>query len=177
MVMSVTCSMHSALGNSLGSRNSDINEKKATWPANAKMMLVTARKAGAKLGEYAAARRRFGFGSIPRAIIVIRTAAQIEANAVPSQSCSVETMGEVLQAMLRYDTFFNVLGSVPTHSTTRATTPQTMLQVARSVMAFMAIVKVKMWLPMAKIKKMVCAAPPNSLPNGPHMTSRASAML
>jgi hypothetical protein len=79
--------------------------------------------------------------------------------------------------MLRYETFFSVLGSVQNHSTIRATTPQTMLQVARSVMAFMAIVKVRMWLPMTKIRKMVCAAPPNSRPNGPHMTSRASAKL
>jgi hypothetical protein len=81
MVMSVACNMKSALGNSLGSRNSEINEKNATWPAYAKMMLVTAKKAGAKLGVYVAARLRFGFGSTPNAIIVRKTAPQIEMKA------------------------------------------------------------------------------------------------
>ena len=45
------------------------------------MMLVTAKKAGAKLGEYVAARLRFGFGSIPNAIMVTKTAPQIETKA------------------------------------------------------------------------------------------------
>lgn len=127
IVMSVACSMNKAFGNSLGSRNSEMNEKNATWPAYAKMMLVTAKNAGAKLGEYVAARLRLGFGSTPNAIIVKKTAPQME----------------MKEAIDRYDTFFSVLGNVNNQSTTNPTTPQTMLQVALSVMEFIAIVNVK----------------------------------
>lgn len=95
------------------------------------MILVTARKAGAKLGEYVAAKLRFGFGSMPSAIIVIKTAPQIEMN----------------DAMERYETFFSVRGRVNIQSTTKPTTPQTMLQVAFPVMAFIAIVNVRICEP------------------------------
>jgi hypothetical protein len=57
--------------------------------------------------------------------------------------------------MLRYDTFFRVLGSVQIHNTMKPTTPQTIVHVACPVIAFIAIVKVRMWLPMTKIRKMV----------------------
>lgn len=135
--------------NSLGSRNSEMKEKKATWPAYAKMMLVTAKKAGAKLGEYVAARLRLGFGSTPNAIIVKKTAPQMEMKAA---SCQLGTTNAAVRAhshtMLKYDTFFKVLGRVRIQRTTKPTTPQTMLQVALSVIEFMAMVKVKMCDPM-----------------------------
>lgn len=94
-------------------------------------MLVTAKKAGAKLGEYVAASLRLGFGSIPNAIIVKKTAPQMD----------------MKEAIDRYDTFFNVLGRVNNQSTTKPTTPQTMLQVALSVIEFIAMVNVKICEP------------------------------
>jgi hypothetical protein len=90
--------------------------------------LVTAKKAGAKLVEYVAASLRFGFGSIPNAIIVTKTAPQMLMN----------------EAMLRYETFLSVRGRVKIQSTMNPTTPQTMLQVAFPVIAFIAIVNVRM---------------------------------
>src|SRR5690242_11371510 len=114
IVMSVACSITNAFGNSLGSRNSDMNEKNATWPAYANKMLITAKKAGANLGEYVAARLRFGFGSMPNAIIVRKTAPQME----------------MKDATERYETFFRVRGRVKIQRTTKPTTPQTILQVA-----------------------------------------------
>lgn len=57
--------------------------------------------------------------------------------------------------MDRYETLRNVRGSVKMNSTTRPTTAQTMVQVAWPVMTFMAMVKVKMWLPIVKTKKIV----------------------
>lgn len=131
IVMSVACSISSAFGNSLGSRNSEIKEKNATCPPYAKIMLVTAKKAGAKPGEYVAARRRFGFGSTPNAIIVKKTAPQMDTKEIT----------------LRYETFFSVLGSEKIHRSAKPVTPQVMLHVALSVIAFIAMVNVRICEP------------------------------
>ena len=87
-----------------------------------------------------------------------------------------------LQAMENQETFFSVRGRSKSQKMIRAMTPQTMLQVAWLVILLKQMVQVRMWLAMLKIKKMVCAAPPNSLPTrgrprGLKRTSNASAML
>ena len=50
-------------------------------------------------------------------------------------------------AIDKYDTFLSVLGRVKIHRMTNPTTPQTMLQVALSVIEFIAIVNVKICEP------------------------------
>jgi Na+/glutamate symporter len=55
--------------------------KKATWPAYAKIMFVTDRKAFANVAVVVAWMCRFGFGAAPRAIMVMRMAEVMDINA------------------------------------------------------------------------------------------------
>lgn len=85
--------------------------------------------------------------------------------------------GCISQAIDIYDTLRSVRGIEQMQNTTKPTTAQTIVQVAWPLIAFKAMVNVNRWLAIEKIRKIVCAAPKNSLPKGPRSTSPASAML
>jgi hypothetical protein len=125
------------------------------------MILETDKNAVAEGTGIVAEMWRFGVGLIPRAIIVGRTEAMMDINAVkkreqiPSSSYFDDEDGGNVQMREKYDTLFRVRGSVKIHSMMMVMTLHTMVQVAWLVIASIAIENVSMWDPITKTSRIV----------------------
>lgn len=136
MIVSTTWSIARDLGNMRGSSISDIMPKKDTWAMKAKTMLVTARKASAKLGDVVISFWTSPGAWTPMSIMVTMVAVRI-------------LMADMVDIQ---NTLPDVRGRAPMKLTIKPTTPKTMVQVPWLVIVLNNTEKVRMWLAIKKIR-------------------------